>query len=424
MAGDAMDGAAEPADTPGEVVAQALRDPGSSPEGGAEVGPEAHLTLAFWSRVRRRRDEGGSSVRLGPTEGPEVRATVARVLGVPARYTGSWTVRLADLDRALAPRGGLDGVAGPVVDRRAARADHRDEREAAWAAALALVPPDLVGWAAQQRRRNATRAAAQLVGQAGRVLAAVPGPEGQRQRLAVVADAAVGHPHALDPGRPLAALTLSGLAARAGLPPPRDAAGRRALWGASGVAVDDVSCDVLVLGLGCLPVPGAAALAAAGEPHRVTLRSLQRFGPPLNAPTLVRVVENPSVVAAAADRLGPACPPLVCAEGIPNSAVLLLLRSLAALGATLAVHADFDWGGIRIANALIAGLGAHPWRMSEADHHDALGRLEPADGAPPLTGPAVGATWDPGLRAAMEAAGTAIYEERVLEVLLTDLTGS
>ncbi len=416
MTGDAAEGAAEPAVLPGEVVRQATPSPGSSPGGAAGVGLEA-----FWGRVRRRRDEGGTSVRLGPAEGPEVRAAVARVLGVPARYAGSWKVRLADLDRALGPRGGLDGVAGPVVDRRAARASRRHEREAAWAAALALVPRDLAGWAAEQRRRNATAAAADLIGRAGRVLAALPAPDGERQRLAVLADTAADHPHALDPERALAALTLSGLAARAGQPPPRDAAGRRALWGAYGVAVDDVSCDVLVLGVGCLPVPGAAALAAAGEPHRVTLRSLERFGPPRRAPALLRIVENPSVIAAAADRLGAACPPLVCAEGIPNSAVLLLLRSLTAVGATLAVHTDFDWGGIRIANALIAGLGAHPWRMSVTDHHDALRRLTPA-GTPPLTGTPVGAAWDPGLQAAMETAGAAIYEERVLDTLLADLT--
>jgi len=375
----------------------------------------------FWARVRRRREEGGTRVRLGPAEGPEVREAVARILGVPARYAGSWTVRLTDLDRALARRGGLDGVVGPAVDRQAVRAGQRDEREAAWSAALAHVPPDLAGWGAEQRRRNATTAAAELVGRAGRVLSALPGPDGERRRLAVVAAAAAGDPHALDPGRPLAALTLSGLAARAGQLPPRDAAGRRALWSGYGVAVDDVSCDVLVLGLACLTVPGATQLAEVGEPHRVTLRSLERFGVASHAPPLVRIVENPSVVAAAADRLGAACPPLVCAEGIPNSAVLLLLRSLTARGAALAVHTDFDWGGVRIANALIAGLGAHPWRLSAADHQATLRRVPLAADAPALAGTPVGAVWDPRLRPAMEAAGMALYEEQVLDALLGDL---
>jgi hypothetical protein len=59
------------------------------------------------------------------------------------------------------------------------------------------------------------------------------------------------------------------------------------------------------------------------------------------------VCENPAVVAAAADRLGDRCRPLVCTNGQPFGAARRLLTSLAA-GAELRVRAGDDPAGQQI----------------------------------------------------------------------------
>ncbi|MEV5554260.1 DUF2399 domain-containing protein [Nonomuraea wenchangensis] len=82
-----------------------------------------------------------------------------------------------------------------------------------------------------------------------------------------------------------------------------------------------------------------SAAKAAGEPCVLTLRQLRRHEPPIAA-GLVRICENPVVVAAAADELGPACPPLVCGDGRPSAAVWRLLELLARGGAEFAYHGD------------------------------------------------------------------------------------
>ena len=42
---------------------------------------------------------------------------------------------------------------------------------------------------------------------------------------------------------------------------------------------------------------------------------------------------------------------------------MLLLRALAAAGARLVHHGDFDWGGIRIGNVLHPRLPVVPWQF-------------------------------------------------------------
>lgn len=54
--------------------------------------------------------------------------------------------------------------------------------------------------------------------------------------------------------------------------------------------------------------------------------------------------DTSSVLAAAADTLGPACPSLVGLQGQPSAAALTLLRRLQEHGATLRYRGDFDWG--------------------------------------------------------------------------------
>ena len=129
----------------------------------------------------------------------------------------------------------------------------------------------------------------------------------------------------------------------------------------------------------------------------------------------VFVCENPSVVVAAANALGPRSAPLVCTEGMPRTAVRILLEQLTGLGASLRYHGDFDWPGIAIANLVKVRHGATPWRMAARDYQEA------AEGGTDLSGNPVVALWDEELEPAMRAWGRAVHEEHVLDELLSDL---
>ena len=135
----------------------------------------------------------------------------------------------------------------------------------------------------------------------------------------------------------------------------------------------------------------------------------------------VHVCENPAVVAAAADMLGSDCAPLVCTEGIPSTAALELLDRICSGGASLRVQCDFDWGGLRIGNLLHQQFDAAPWRLTGRQYRRLLSGQRPRT---PLRGTPEDASWDPGLRPALEAAGLALFEEQLLDELLGDLGGA
>ena len=225
--------------------------------------------------------------------------------------------------------------------------------------------------------------------------------------------------HELDDGTRLSTLVLRALAALHGEPAPTDAHERRALWERAGVACDALSTAVLVAGLRPSTMdPLATSLrmwADAGQATWITLaqlRDLRTEGLPRRT---VRVVENPSVMAEALARYGPACPPLVCGHGWPNTAVIQLLRRLREAGCPLAYHGDLDGEGVRIAAYVRSKTGATLWRMSRADYLADV----------PDTGPGVGrvsdAPWDADLAPAMREHLVAVSVEHVVEVLLADL---
>jgi uncharacterized protein (TIGR02679 family) len=97
---------------------------------------------------------------------------------------------------------------------------------------------------------------------------------------------------------------------------------------------------------------------------------------------------------------------------------LTLLKALTAAGARLRVHADLDWGGLRIAAQVLAEAGGSPWHMAAADYRAAV---ETAGHGPPLGGRRAQADWDPDLALAMLEGGRAVMEEQMLDVLLGDL---
>src|ERR1700757_1386584 len=160
----------------------------------------------------------------------------------------------------------------------------------------------------------------------------------------------------------------------------------------------------------------------------LTLRQLRGHDEPLPA-GLVRICENPVVIAAAADELGSRCPPLVCVGGQASAAGWRLLDMLASGGAEFRYHGDFDWGGIRIASAVRQRVGQgqprwHPWRY-DRDAYEAVAMavlaVRGAARPPRLAGEPVATPWDPGLTAAMTRHGVRVEEELSLDTLLADL---
>src|SRR6185312_7691350 len=123
----------------------------------------------------------------------------------------------------------------------------------------------------------------------------------------------------------------------------------REVWARAGVSVSELARPALFLNL---PVPvGGRHVWIAGEPGYLSLRQL------LRQPSIwavagcrIHVCENPDIVAIAADRLGASCAPLVCTDGMPAAAQRILLDQLAAAGARLCYHGDYDWPGIGIGN--------------------------------------------------------------------------
>ncbi len=246
------------------------------------------------------------------------------------------------------------------------------------------------------------------------------------QLLPVFAASVAGDPHALDPGTSLGGLVLRAAAAIAGRRDvPSSAPERRRLWREVGIDCDSLSADVLLLGLRPAGEDRLARhlreSAAAGEPRRVTLRELSRAELALARGTSVFVCENPAVVESAADALGARSAPLVCVEGVPSTAAVVLLRRLAAAGARVRVHADFDWAGLRIAEQVIVETRGEPWRFSAADYGAAIAA---GGGGPGLTGAPAVSRWDEALARALESARITVPEEQVLGDLIADLETS
>lgn len=199
---------------------------------------------------------------------------------------------------------------------------------------------------------------AQIPGAAvARVVAALPA---EGVALSHLAACVLGDAHALDDDRSAATLVLGAARVLGGMPEGSGAAWRRGVWASVGVLKDELSSTVPVLNLPGAPAtatgPALSALAGAGQPAVPTLRRLvAEPGSVRWAGERVSVCENPAVVAAAADRWGAACAPLVCLQGEPSAAALTLLRGAADGGAALRSHADFDPGGVRIAPPSPAG---------------------------------------------------------------------
>jgi uncharacterized protein (TIGR02679 family) len=398
--------------------------------------------------VRRARDRLSRGRPLTGTitlsdASEDQRRAVERLTGRRAGSGSSLSVSLDEVDRIVRLSGAAAGglaeavvlLGGPVDDLRAARA----AVSAAWEAAFASLDeviagrPELAAWRAWLDATGLVRrlvpvpeAAGVLLGQVADAIRRLPSSGIPIGRLAAEC---CGDAHAFDEGRPAGTLVLS--AARALAAGPAASAGfaaqasRREAWAAVGVYLDDLSSLVTCLGLaGDTRTPVGRVLAAcreAGQPATLTLRQLRCHTDPLPA-RLVRVCENPVVLAAAADEHGSQCPPMVCVSGHPSAAGWRLLELLAASGARLEYHGDFDWGGVRIASAVMDRVGARPWRYDSAAYLGALSTLRPDFPRAPLTGEPAVTPWDPPLADVMRSEGIRVEEELVIDVLMSDLS--
>lgn len=403
------------------------REPGRAATG-SHVGHAGDPRLApLWDALARRMGASPRPVRRVRLTGLALatREALAGLLRLPRLPPTDITVQTDRVARAY----GLDDAGlrrlveelrGPLGDR----AGCRDQAEAARrdaAAGLAQradsVDRALTGWA----RGQAVAVDGDLSGQVAAVEAVLDVladlDPGAPAPLPVVAAQRLGDPHALDHDCRLGRLLTSALAARAGMDEFAGATARRGLLRDAGLVDDELSSTVLAYRL---PAEASHPAAAFGdEVISLTLGQLRRRPVSVGRRGRVLVVENPSVIAAAALRDVPW--PVVCTAGVPSVAALTLLAQLRDGGCRLDVHADFDPAGLRIVDSL-ERRGARPHRMTAAAYLAAVsasGGLPRAHARVAVAADQVPDTaWDPALAAAMRAHGLAVYEEQVLDSLL------
>ena len=380
-------------------------------------------------RLRRKLQRGDSlEGRITLTDpAPAQRDAISRLFGKPAPIGGAITVKLSELERLLRDgeicaslHDAIEGLSGPIRNLREEQRLLEEHWHTLFDDARARARDDLalIAWIDRLERSNLLRRfggdpapAEKLLECAIEIAQRLPA---KGIPIAELAALSTGDSHALDSGRPLASLIME-LAADSEIEDRRD------IWASLGVLCDELSAPVLTLNLmSCSTGMTARALrlhAEAGEPYRLSTRQLLREVPVFDAAehTTVYVCENPTVVAAAASRLGANSAPIICTEGQPRTACRLLLKRLTESGIALAYHGDFDWPGIQIANLIYRRHGFTPWRFSAADYRRESGSLS-------LNGAPVEALWDPDLSPAMIETGHVIHEEQLLDTLLLDLS--
>jgi uncharacterized protein (TIGR02679 family) len=386
-------------------------------------------------RLRRRLELGQDltgSVTLADAD-PQQRRAAGKLLGRAPRPGRALTLPLGSLevrlrDSGIAPdlRAAVEALTGPVTSRVEVRTAEDAERERlrslregslhsgeawyrSWSAAI-----ESDGSITARIRTGRSDEIAQAVA----VLDRLPASD---LPIPVLAEAATGDTKALS-ATGLERLVLRALATRSGRPAPKSRTEARELWAEAGVVVDDLSSQVLLLGVRARErhLIGRWMDEAAGDglPIRLTLHQMLRY-PCTAAGRDLFVCENPAVMRTAATELGADCAPLICTEGEAFHACLRFVAAAAEAGTRIHWRGDFDWTGIRTTTTAIRRWGATPWRMSQSDYRTALALGE----AEPLRGRPSPSRWDPELAEAMTAAGMAVMEERLLRVLLADLAG-
>ncbi len=394
-------------------------------------------------RLRQRFERGPvdgklESVRLANL-GTNEHAALAGLMGRNVRFSSSIQIDIPLIDEALNRAGiatslreALELIDGPIVHTETART----ELQAEWSRAVSVVSdadlsaflqvPSGLGLLKRLSNGNPD-AAAQLCRRASVVLHALPADGMTRAELAATT---LGDAHALDNGRPAAALVLAvwrEKTAPTHAPQDDDPLGAenevgdervRDVWARAGILVNELARPALFLNLN---IKGRSTFPiVTGEPTYASLRFLLRSSPSWDVTGQdIYVCENANLLSIAADRGGSNCAPMVCTDGMPAAAQRAILQQLAAAGARLRYHGDFDWAGVRIGNYVMRECGARPWRFYTADYLNAVAQA-PRPGLA-LAGPETNASWDGGLSVAMQEHQLSIAEESLADVLLQDL---
>lgn len=400
---------------------------------------------ALRQRLRRRFELADSERTLSSVHlsnlTPVEYAALCQLTGRPSRIASSMTLDVADLDARLRAAGlanslqdALERLDGPIIAKVMLRKALSIQWSTVTTSASAEGSPLLRAWLQNKaisiplikRLGRDPARANQLLLATDTVLRHLPAEGLPRSQLAAET---LGDAHALDPGRPVATLVLSAwrLHERMRGSQEDDAAAEtaggaeehvREVWSRAGILVNELARPVLFLNLPAMP--GTPLTWMPGEPAYLSLRQLVRK--PYSwqvAGRNVYVCENPNIVAIVADRLGVDSAPLVCTDGMPAAAQQILLDQLAAAGARLNYHGDYDWPGIGIGNHVMRTWQAVPWRFGCKDYFEAV--LAAPVRARDLDVNGVKALWDEALRTAMDSQGLAIPEEAVVGALLNDL---
>lgn len=388
----------------------------------------------LWTAARRRLERNGRAISSSRLELDDLDAveldSICALLGQRRPAEPRLRIRLDQLDSALYDAGydggllgTLESMTGPIADRRAVRAAHTEARTALWSAAASHPANEIAGvsdWIASLRRRgritrfaddDPIRLLLDALDTIQHLAETDRNADGQARPLTLLAATTFGDAHALDPERPLGALVADGACRLAGTDDTR------AAFQTFGIQLDQVNTSALTY---LLPGRPGSVLAAAKhnyQPLRITHRMVDSgLGLDMDAVDRVWICENPTIVAMAADRLGPSCHAMICTDGMPASVTSRLLAHLRSAGCQLLVHADLDVGGIAIVNHLVHRLDATPWRMAAEDYTDALTGPTTA-----LAGKAGSTPWDLGLAVAMNRSGRGVHEEAIAPTLLSDL---
>lgn len=347
---------------------------------------------------------------------------LAGLLGSARLPSSPTRVRVADIARRLDTdadglRRAIETGYGPIGNRAAERQTRRDVIAAA--ADDVAEAAELLGPAVQEWARTAV---ASISGSPDKrrddilcILSVVAEQRDRPQPLPVVAANTLLDAHAFDIGTRLGDLLAACCAIAAGRASPKTAHAWRDAVASAGIIADELSSSVTTWNLHPReghPLAGSVAAVAAREEPAVWTLSMLRRWPLTNAPSRVLVVENPSVLAvAAADHYDGT---VICCSGRPTVATTLLLEQLAAAGATIDTHADFDEAGLGI-TAKFVEVGYRPWQMTGETY---LSHLELAGAAREL-GMVPATPWDPRLAAAFTQYRQPIYEELLIDEILT-----
>jgi uncharacterized protein (TIGR02679 family) len=284
---------------------------------------------------------------------------------------------------------------------------------------VATQRPAIAAWLEEAAHQGQVHAGMRpVIERALRIVAALPSA-GPIQRTVLAARLLDADPHGLDVDTPVHRLTVSLLAAAAGL--DRDTPART-IWATWNVLVDPISSNVAVLNLPLSVDANPDANADAGKlppmirgTHMILtygqLSASQLRWPPVGK---CFSCENPSVLIAAEHALGADCPPLICTGGHPSDAVRLILSSARAAGASIRHHGDYDSAGVQILRDLEARYGATPWQFDVPSMCAALRRLGHFG---PDPSPAT-------LEEGVNSLDHGLPEELVIDELLDDLRAS